>query len=600
MKKTILSIAILAFISLFASAPAPATGPSHEGAHHVDAEAREEGSTETEPAGEVLVTLRVPLMSPFFSETPVAVVDEEAITVGDLVKSISSTHSGRVEGATSARKSYANLLERIITSKLIVQEAKNIGFDEMPEIAGQIEDVSTKLLITSLMLPQMAAAEPDEELVDELYREMSSELLLTVLKFRLEEDAIAFEEEYESSAGFDATASRFIAEGRAAGEIEAKQYMKLKDLLPEIAKKAYEMDVDSVSPIFSVSDGFILFHLRDARFYEDPPIRQEAREKFLQPLRKKAADDYIDSLIAKHATVDEKLLKEADFDWGETGFLWSRKEQPVDFEKLRSDQRVVATVHGDEPFSVTVADIANEVEERHFHGLDKAAKKQQLNKEKLKILRSILFARAAVIEAVALGMDRDAEYLEAVDEFTNATLFDTFIKKVVAPDVKLEEEEVKKYYRKHLGKFSSPAMYRMNDLAFYELPDAEKALGKLRKKADFKWVSANSPGQADKQAAIFDNALLSLTAMPDDLHKAVEVSRQGDSVLYSSPDGYHHVILIAKLHASEPQPYEAARSEIARIVFGEKLADLIDDWSGKLREAYDTKIFISELDGPAR
>ena len=41
-----------------------------------------------------------------------------------------------------------------------------------------------------------------------------------------------------------------IGEGRAEGEIEDTQYMKLKELLPEIAKKAYAMDVDSVSPIF--------------------------------------------------------------------------------------------------------------------------------------------------------------------------------------------------------------------------------------------------------------------------------------------------------------------------------------------------------------
>ena len=589
MNKTILSMILIAL-----SALASASEPSHEHAGDVAAGVHEEGSAEAKSGGELLVTLRVPLMSPLFAETPVAVVDEEPFRMSDLTESISSMHSGRVEGATPTRKSYAKLLERMITTKLIVQEARNIGFDEMPEFVSLVEGYSTKFLATRLVMPQLETLEPDEELVDELYREMSRELLLTTLKFRREEDAVAFEKEYGSSSDFEATARRFIGEGRADGEIEDKQYMRLKDLLPEIAKKAYEMDADSVSPIFSIPNGFIVFHLKDARFYEDPAVREEARKKFLEPLKKKAGDDYIDALIAKHSTVDEKLLKEADFDWTETGFLWTRKEQPVDFEKLRADQRVVATVHADEPFTITVADLANEVGERHFHGLDKAAKKKKLNEEKRRILRSLLFEKAVIIEAAAQGKDRDPEYLEALAEFTSANLFDTFVKRVIATDVKIEEEEVKRYYREHQGEFSSPAMYRMNGLTFPELDDAEKALVKLRRKADFKWVSANSPGQVDNKAAFFDNKLLSLTAMPEDLHRSVEGAREGDSILYSGPEGHHHVVAITKVYSSQPEPYEAARGKIAKIVFDRKMAELIEDWGGKLREAYDSRIFIME------
>lgn len=592
MKKSILSAAILAFLSL----PASATGPSHGSAQEVDAGVHEASSAATNSGDELLVSLRIPLTSPLFSETPVAVVNEEPITVRDLTRSISSTHSGRADGATSARKNYANLLARMITTKLIVQEAKNIGFDEMPDIASQIEAYSTKRLIATLVAPQLEAVEPDEESLDELYREMSQELLLTTLKFRREEDAVAFEKEYKSGADFDTTARRFIGEGRADGEIDGKQYMKLKDLLPEIAKTAYTMKVDSVSPIFSASEGFVLFRLEGLRFYEDPAVREEARRKLLEPLRKKVSDDFVAVLIEKYATIDEALLEEANFDWEETGFLWARKQRPVDFEKLRGDQRVLATVHTDEPFTVTVADVANKIEERHFHGLEKAAKKQKLNEEKRRVLRSMLFERAAVAEALAQGKDQDADYLKAVDKFTSRTLFDAFVSKVVVPDVTIEEAEAKTYYQEHLSEFSSPTMYRMNSLAFSERSDAEKALAKLRKRADFKWVSANSPGLVEGSAALFDNALLSPTAMPEDLHETVERARQGDSILYSSPDGRHHVIVIEKTFPSEPKPYEAARTEIAKIIFDEKVADLIDDWGVKLREAYDTRIFITGLE----
>ena len=256
-----------------------------------------------------------------------------------------------------------------------------------------------------------------------------------------------------------------------------------------------------------------------------------------------------------------------------TGYLWSREEQPVDYEKLLDDDRVLATVHGDEPFIVTVGDLADEVRSKRFHGVEEAARKRTLNKEKWPVLRDLLFRRILRIEAANQGKDQTEEYLDAIEEYTNSLLFDTFVSRIIAPDVKISEQEALDYYAEHLGDFSSPAMLRMNGLAFSTLPDAERALMKLRRGADFKWVSANSPGQVDKEAEStlnFDSALLSLTALPEDLRKAAAGAQRGDSLLYSSRENHHYVITIEKVFPAEPQPYEAARQSIAAILFEEK------------------------------
>jgi hypothetical protein len=123
-------------------------------------------------------------------------------------------------------------------------------------------------------------------------------------------------------------------------------------------------------------------------------------------------------------------------------------------------------------------------------------------------------------------------------------------------------------------------------------------LAKLRKRADFKWVSANSPGRVGKdnqEMFDFDGALLSVTALPEDLHERLEDARRGDTVVYSDEKGYHHVLVIEKVFPSRPQPYESARSKIAKTIFERKLRLLIDEWSEKLSEAYDTRIFVKGL-----
>lgn len=574
-------------------------GFATESADLFEEPAQQEVSASSDLGEEILVTLQVPLMSPLFSTTPVAVVNEEPITISDLIEQIASMHAGKHQEATSVRKNYANLLERLITVKLILEEARNIGFDELPTIEGQIEQFSSELLISRIMSPQMKAVEADPAEVDKLYKKMSRELLLTALTFKREEDALGFQVEYRARDDFKELARLFVEAGRADGAVDDQQYMKLKELRPQIAQAAFEMKSNSASQIFSASDGFLIFYLHDARFYEDAEVKAEARRLTREPLMKERANEYIETLIQKYCTIDQNLLKEIDLERQKTGFFLFRKEKPVDFQKLLDDGRILATVHGDAPSTVTVGDLAAKLEERHFHGIEKVARDRKLNAEKWRVLRDILFKKAAKLEAMRLGEDQTEEYLEAVDSFSDALLFDIFIKKVVAPDVKISEEEVREYFREHIGDFSSPTMYRMNGLAFAARSDAERAQDKLRRGADFKWVSANSPGQVDKEtegASIFDNALLSLTALPEDLHHAVEAAQQGDSILYSDPEGHHYVINIKHVFPAKPQPYETAREPISKIIFGQKVKELIDYWSEQLREAYETKIFITGVD----
>ena len=421
-----------------------------------------------------------------------------------------------------------------------MQEARNIGLDELPEIASQIDAFSTKLLLSRLMAQQLKTVEPDPAEVDALYRRMSREFLLTTLQFGNEEDAVAFAEQCESGDDFDDLARRFVEEGRAEGEIGGQEYLKLKDLLPRVAEAAFDMEVGSVSEIFTAAGGFLLFHIKDARFYEDPELEEEARQRILQPLKREKAYEYGEFLEGKYATIDEKLLEEADFEAEKSGVLWFKKEKPVDYQELLDDERILATVRGDEPFTVTVGDLAREVEGTYFHGVEKAhEKKKGLNEKKRIILKNILLEKTGRLEAISQGIDQTEEYLDAVEEYTNSLIFDAFVKKVIAPDIEISEDEVRQYYEEHPTELSSPKMLRMNSLIFATLPDAEGALQKLRSGADFKWVSANSPGQVDRDTegiSAFDNQLLSLTGLPEDLRKAAEGADRGDFLLYSDPE----------------------------------------------------------------
>jgi hypothetical protein len=560
----------------------------------------EEGIATSDSDEEVLITLRAPLMSPLFAKTPVALVNDEPITFHDLTRRIFSIHKGAPTEATSSRKDYAALLERVVTTKLIVQEARNIGLDEMPGFQSQVEEMSKNLLISGVMSRQLETVKADPAEVDELYKKMSREFLLSTVNFRNEEDARSFKEQLEAGENFADLARRFSEEEGAEIQFDSEEYLKLKDLLPRIGAAVFDMEVGSVSEIFSTSQGFVLFRVEDARFYEDAGVKEEAREKVLRRLRKEAAAAYADRLEEDYSTIDEKLLKHLDFEKEKTGFLSLGKEKPVDFRKFLEDDRVVATVHDDPPFTVTVADLAKAVEESFFHGIETAVeRKKELNREKRIKLKNILFERIVVMEARRQGLDQTTEYSDAMEDFEDSLLFEAFVKKVVAPRVKITEQEVHRYFEEHIGDFSSPKMFRMNGLVFYTSSDATKALEKLRNGADFRWVSANSPGQVKEGTSgvlDFHDALLSLTALPEDLRKDADRAQRGDALLYSGPNDFYYVIAVEKVFPAAPQKYETARGAIAKSIAAEKTRIAIDDWSEKLREAYETKIFVTGLD----
>ena len=572
--------------------PAPAMDPAGEFVG-------EESATKVAEGEELLIGLSVPLLSPLFEKTPVAVVDEEPITVGDLTRRIASTHAERAGQATTAAKNYAELLRRVITTQLVVQEARNIGFDELPEIEKDIEQFETKWLVSNLVEAQLEGVEPTPEEVDALYAKLSREVLMIALEFEREEDALAFAERCADGADFEELARRFVEEGRAEGDLEGAVYMKLKDLMPMIAQAAYEMEEGSVSSIFAAGEGrYLVFYLEGSRFYEDPSVRDEARQALLEPLRKTLAGEYIDALIAKHSSVDDDLLEELDFEVERSGFLWTRKEEPADFEKLLADTRLLATVHGDEPYVVTVGDLSRALEARQYHGVDDAAQRRNLNRKKRPVLRDILLKKAGRIEAASQGLDQSEAYLDAVDEHTTSVLFGTFVGKVITPGIAIEEEELRTYYDSHPDEFSTPTMLRMTSLAFYELADAESALAKLRKGADFKWVSANSAGQVDKEdqrAALFEDSLVSSTALPEDLHEATHDAREGDALVYRGSEGRYHVIVIETVFPAAPRPYAGSREAIAGILYQQKVQESIESWGEKLREAYETRIFVTDL-----
>ncbi|HXX33483.1 MAG TPA: peptidyl-prolyl cis-trans isomerase [Thermodesulfobacteriota bacterium] len=503
----------------------------------------------------------------------VATVNGEPITLEELNRDLPL--------ASGASKS--EVLRRLINVSLVVQEGKRIGLDELPEIKNMVDAFSKVTLREELMERQIKDIRVDDKEVEKLYKESIKEWKISSLLFEKEDAAKKMAEEIKAGKNFDELSKRYVAEGKAK-EGERGVWLKVKDISPQIVNTVSKMKAGSVSPIIPFKSGFVILRLEDIRYTEAPEAMEQAREEAIKRKKVRVLKDYSNGLIKKYAKVNQDVLKGIDYESKTPGF-----------EALLQDKRAVAEIRGESP--ITVGELTQHLKMQFFHGIERAIESKKLNSKKVPALDEIIYKRVFRKEALRLGLDKTEGYENKVKEYERSVLFGAFVNKVIVPDIKLKEEEMKAYYSEHIKEYTMPEMMKINGLVFAKREDGEAAVEKLRKGTEFQWLAENAEGQVDKDTKgllTFDGKLVTTKDLPEGVQKAIHGARAGDFRLYESPDGYFYALAIQDVIPSKPQPFEEAREEVAKRLFDEKVKKAVEDYADKLRAVSEMKIYLKD------
>src|SRR5512139_3104962 len=466
----------------------------------------------------------------------VATINGEPITLEEFNQELSVLSEGTEGNEKVSKEKRIELLKRLINTRLIIQEARRMGLDELKELKERVDVFSRVTLRDELIERQVKNVKPDEKEVEEAYRESIKELKVKSILFEKEEDAKRMENAVKAGKDFNETARNFVADKKGKAGEEG-DYLKYKSLLPEIAGAVSGMKIGSISPVIRIRSGFVIFKLEDIRFRDDPMVKERVRLEALGRKQKEATEKYDKSLRAKYVKVNEVLLESLDFESKDPGF-----------EKLLKDKRVLAEIKGEKP--ITVGEFADYMRQQLFHGVERAVEAKRLNKRKNEILEEMLQKRILRKEALRLGIDKTEAYKNKVREYENSLVFGAFIQKAVVPDVKLKEEELKGYYGQHVKDYTYPEMMKMSSLVFGRRENAEKAILALKKGTDFQWVKANAEGQLDRNTQgilDLDGRLLITRDLPEELRKVISGAKAGDFRLYQSAENYFYVVSIQEV-----------------------------------------------------
>lgn len=535
----------------------------------------------------VKITLRIPIASPLFSQFPVALVNDEPISMAELVQTIGSSHEGKDDDKTKTGAiDYTKILDRIINARLVAQEATNIGLDEEIAFKDAVESNAKATLAGLLMddLSKDVKAEPSK--VEERLKIMVEERKITSVLCEKEDDAKAMEDAIKAGKPFDELAKKAVADKKATGGGEG-EYLKPKDLLPEVVSAVSALEVGSVSPVIKLGSGkdqrFLIVKLLDKRYPETPEARARAEQAVLEAEKFRTINEYKKMLISKYVTVKDRRVDGLDYD-----------SPKANLQKLLTDTTVLAEIKEGEP--VTVGDLTGALAQKFYHGLEEAATQKRLNEAKRGVLQVVIERRLVRAEASRRGIDKSENYLNQLREFKNNYLFGMFLDKVVVPDVKVNEEDLHAYFQDHRQEYRDPEMMKIVGLAFGTKRDAGAALAKLKKGADINWVRANAEGLEDMsgEGLPFDGRVFTTKSLPKDIREAVAGARRGDLRLYPAPDGHFYVFAILETVPSRQQAFEEVKQEIQKKAFESKLNKALEDWFSKLRAASEIKVYISQ------
>jgi len=517
----------------------------------------------------------------------VATVNAEPISLEELNRAIAASHSTRPRGDRAGRIDYSAIMERLINTRLILLEARNMGLDELPEIRSAVDQYSREALMELLLKFHVEDIRADEEDVERLYKAAVKEWKLKSIRFKKESDAREVESQLKAGADFDAIVEKAVEWGTAEADVDGV-YLKTEDLALPVAGIVSEMEVGSVSPVLSIGKkGFIIFKLEDIQYPAEvnPIARQQAQRQALDQKKVEAARNYYQELKQRYAKVDESLFAELDYESSEPGF-----------DRLLQDKSVLVEIKGEKP--ITVGDFTQAVKNEFYHGIELAIAAKRINKKKSTILENRLQRRLLLQEALRKGIDKTDEYRQKVEEYENSVLFGMFIKKAVAPDIKLTREELQTHYEEHVKEYTDPEMMRIKSLVFDKRNNAVDAIAKLKKGTDFNWLGANAEGQVDpatKGLLRLEGRPVTVKSLPENIKKALTGSRAGDFRLYESPESHFYVLYVFDIIPARRKPFEAVREDIAKAVYREKTRQMVELWAAQLRDYYPVEIYRADL-----
>ncbi|MFO0581396.1 MAG: peptidyl-prolyl cis-trans isomerase [Anaeromyxobacter sp.] len=529
---------------------------------------------------DMVATLSLPLFDERFADTIIATAGEERVTLTMLAEAMAASHQEHKGGGKPAKMEFEPMLQRLLNVRLLLAEAHQSGIQDLDDVKFAVESWEKEALRERVQRDALKDVKPDAIEVEKLYREAVKEWKLRSIKFPTLDEAQVFRKAVVDGKDFGALAAEAVDAKKATGGLEAS-WAGRKELAPAVLGAVQLTEAGHLTDAIKLPDGFAVAKVDEIRYGESAEAKGEAEKQSVARQNKVALEAYYKKLTDSVAKVDWALVKKVNYD-------------AKGWEKFKTDKRVLATFKG--AASITVADLTEALEKQLFHGMDRGAREKKVNRLKELTMDALVSLKVVPVRAKELGITDSAEYRRAKAAYEDQIVFGHFLRKMIAPEVKVEEGAARKYYDAHLADYAFPVFYRLETVGFGARKDAEAAVAKLAAGTDVRWLRQNSERQLDpnKVSILLNDGVVSAKAMTEELRKLLDGAKPGDVRLYGEADQFF-AVRVADVTPPSQQPFDQVEAEITKKLYVDAVGKAIQDYADKLRSVFPVKVFITRI-----
>lgn len=510
-----------------------------------------------------------------------AKVNGEIITIDTFKNKLGKSHTikdiGEKMSAKIALVNYHKILDEMIDERLMIQDAVRIGLDNSNEY---IEKYNLEKLNYSLeMLRKEEILNKINISEEEMYEQflLSNETVrIRLLFIKNSTKAEKLLKSLKEGADFVALVKKESEDTEEIIKKEGDIGFNTRALLhKKMADIAFSLKEGEISDLIPLKNGFYIIRLEERKI-PAMKIPEKPRERIRQNiLAKKAAiqnDKYLASLKQKaKINVNEAAMNSISLK-----------------NKREIGEIVVATING-KPIK------GKEIILR-LRFAPRTKKKVSENKLKKTILDKLIRDKLLEMEVAKKNYEKD-ENLQRYIRFTmDSFILKLFKNKILNRAVKLDEDELKKYYKDHEREFKIPDKIRLRIIMLKKYEEAHLALEELKRGANF-GIMAFEISKDQTAAKKGDTGWILSNRVAPEVEKKLEEMKIGE---IDGPFRTNLGYMILRLEDREKGKiveFEKARNSIVNFLARKKYDQLSEEYIKKLRSISIIKINESALKG---
>ena len=485
------------------------------------------------------------------------------------------------------------LLDTIIVTRILIDEAYKKNIDKLDEIARVVLDSRDKFLLDALYKKHIASkSEPTDAEVKEFYDNLEFKFRVTHILVGSLEEANQMLEFLKEGRSFDELAYEYSIDPSAKRNKGDLGYFTWGAMVDEFQQAVIQMEPGEISPPVKSDYGYHIIKMIDKLPNESRTDFASMKESITNKVReyktREVSKAYFQSLKDKYPVTVEKSTCDYLLHKRETLYppqiLKTLPRNDFDLEVLDRDEKdlVLATMDGSQ---MTI----NE----YFTQLKNVPQRFRPDLDNYDSLATIVFEMKKMdilaLEAVREGLDNEDEFQKNMKLFKELNMAEIMRNDSIPPPPAPDENTIRQYYEEHLDQFTTPAKVHVFEIQLSDELQAKKLQKSIKSLSDFKSKAQDLTERHGFRTKSGDLNYFTRNVYPEIFDAAMEtpVGEIGGPVLNNQK---HSIFYVVDKLDPETKAFLGVKRSIVDKLNNDQKSDTFAKWVEEKKKEYNISI----------